>query len=222
MSSDSPPNRISASLEGVRLELRLDERGRVSGASHRGAPSEVSRILDLLCQRGIGWPSSEWRSHGALRIEYELRPEPKFTAGRGLVTPESTPSFAFVQRLLHALPPKKEEPFWSPSERPEWELLSTDERREKLREALRREAALLGWKTAPDVRLDRSARRWLLWFPKGDPRPDFHRDLLAVERRVRAATDSTVELLLEGKEDRNQRSSRETRDAKSDDLHPGA
>ncbi len=204
----------------VHLSFRLSAEQIILEARHEGATDDVQAILEAFCRFAEGLPLSEARDHGALRLEYSLRSPDCDPPVSGLVMPENAdPAFGVLVRLLHQIPACGER-FWSPPAPPAWRKLSLAERHYRLLTAVQEELKNLGY-AGPEVEIvpTSGADRWLIGFGSESAPPDFFRLLLSLEKKVRAVTGTYVEIFLEGKEDRNQRRARETR---NHDLHPGA
>lgn len=204
----------------VLLSFQVSPDGKILEARHEGASGDEFAVLEAFCRFAENMPLFEAREHGALRLEYHLRSQEHEPPVDGLVMAENAdPAFALLVRLLRKLPSVASR-FWSPPASPKWKKLSLSDRHYRLLMAVQDELKNLGY-AGPEVEVvpTNGVDRWLIGFGGENCPPDFFRLILSLERKVRAATGTYVELFLEGKEDRNQRRARETR---GHDLHPGA
>jgi len=204
----------------LRLSFHVSSEGEILEARHEGAAGDELAVLEAFCRFAVGLPLSEAREHGALRLEYRLRSSEHQTPVDGLVMAENAdPAFAPLVRMLRQIPGDGTR-FWSPPNSSDWKKLSVSDRHYRLLTAVQNELKNLGY-GGPEVEVvpTSGVDRWLIGFGGESCPPDFFRLILSLEKRVRAATGTYVELFLEGKEDRNQRRARETR---SHDLHPSA
>jgi hypothetical protein len=212
---------LSTQTETARLFVCLTENGTILEARHDGASGEAEALLEAFCRLIPGMPLSEAREHGPLRLEYALRDPALPPPVPGLVTPENAdPAFQELIRLARALPRPEAARPWSPAVPQSWKAMPVAERRTLLLNGLRQHLRQMNYQ-GPEIELEPASGldRWLIGFGDRPCPPDFFLLLLSLEKRVRETTGTQVELFLEGKEDRNQRSTREIR---SHDLHPGA
>lgn len=202
----------SASLDDIRLHLRVTADGMVTAALHESTGLYrplLDRFASLLLRR----PLQEGAEHGVIRLERALRDPQEAPPVKGVVTPEnSDPLFSVPLKLIRELAARGGKNAWRDPLPEQWVSLPTEEKEKKAAEAL---ALCLRELGLPDPGIEligvKSDRRFVIAYPSSPANKYWHYHLIDFERALRARLGFELELQLEDIADRNKRVERTKR-----------
>jgi hypothetical protein len=211
---------LKISEGGAELALAVDSKGLVRDAKHLRFTGFNRPLMDAFCQNLVNRSLHEGAEHGGIRLEAMLRDPSKPAKVKGLLTPETAdPMFALPQKLVRQLfadyvkanKIEVKRNFWRDPVPEEWLALSPEEKLIQAQRILNEGCAELGLQSDVVITEIKNNTRLVLNYKQDKSKPDFGRNMIKLERWLRAKMQFEVELQLESIEDRNRREERTKR-----------